>query len=728
MKSRKTVGLSSCGEMFENLEARVLLSGDYYTHLSLDEIAGADQDWVDVAGITSGGSLIWGWDEAEDGSFIATRDRVWTPADLTLLADSGILSLTDNGVALAHDTVEDRYYLLDIHDPTQRQYFDEMDFDAGWLETDNFVPLAYLDDGDFLLQTDALVNGNNELWLLRDTQAQFLWSCGSCGSDKPMLADYTADSVIVGHQLSGEDVIPVMWSDATGVVRLHGLERVQQVNSSGLAAGKTDDQHIAIWQESGLAVTAIADTGDPATGSSYTVEQMDDRGRMVVNHEWWSWREYHLSEQLLVDGENQIQVWDRVFDVEYEGVHHSYDPDPDYQISESGTIAFNGFFDIIPLDDLLPSQAGYPVALGAQNAMGTFITVGYNGRQLIMQADAGGVIDWSFSTGTDGLERFWDVPNAQFSTYVDPRSGGVILVLADPNANMHSSPGTYQPYLIAIDQDRGVTTQGSIQGDIQSGVTSFVSNDHRAHIAGLGEDGDLMLYFDARIHNEWRWAFSNMTEDLFDPRGIETPDFVGQLTSFSTKWGAMNIVGLDSSGNVQTAWWSRSSHGWQVANLSNITDAPRLTGAITATTTPWGSMQIFGTDGRGHLISLWWAPSAGGWHWNDLTAITSGAALDPGSLTVQLLPWNSMSIVGKTIDNEVAAYWWTPQTRWVYESLSEKLGVEAPDLPGPVSYQTTPSGTQHIAGVDDDGHVIQIYWMPHSDGWQLQDLTEMAGG
>jgi hypothetical protein len=728
MKSRKTVGPSSCGEMFENLEARVLLSGDYYTHQSLDEIAGADMDWVDVAGITSGGSLIWGWDEAEDGSFIATRDRVWTPADLPLLADSDIISLTDSGVALAHDAVEDRYYLLDIHDPTERQYFDELDFDAGWFGTDDFVPLAYLDDGDFLLQTDALVNGNYELWLLRDAQAQFLWSCGSCWSGKPMLADYTADSVIVGHSQSGDDVVPVLWSDATGLINLHGLERVQQVNSNGLAAGRTDDRYIAIWQDDGLTVTSMVNDPDTFVGHQYTVEQIDDQGRMLVEFESWNKGTGTEIEILLVEGQQQIRLKHHAFNLDYEGASHDSAFDPEFLMSDTGTLAFNGYLDIIPLADLLPSQAGYPVALGAQNATATLVTYGYNGRQLTMHADAGGVVDWNFSTGTDQLERFWDEPNMQFSTYIDPRSGGVILVLVDPNANMHDAPGTYQPYLIPIDPNRGVTTQGTPYRKIQSGVTSFVSTDHRAHIAGLGEDGDLMLYFDARIRNEWRWAFSNMTEDLFDPRGIETPDFVGQLTSFSTRWGAMNIVGLDSSGDVQTAWWSRSSHGWQVANLSNLTDAPRLTGAITATTTPWGAMQIFGTDGQGHLIALWWAPDAAGWHWNDITAITSGAALDPGSLSVQLLPWKSMAIVGKTTDNEIAAYWWTPSTRWVYESISQDLGISAPDITGPVSYQTTVSGTQHIAGIDDEGHVIQIYWMPHSVGWQLQDLTEMAGG
>jgi hypothetical protein len=139
-------------------------------------------------------------------------------------------------------------------------------------------------------------------------------------------------------------------------------------------------------------------------------------------------------------------------------------------------------------------------------------------------------------------------------------------------------------------------------------------------------------------------------------------------------------------------------------------------------------MQIFGTDERGHLIGLWWAPNAGGWHTTDLTAHTDGLTLDASRLTVQMLPWAGMSIVGKSADGDVATYWWTPRTGWASESLTGHLGDALAPIPGPVSYQTTAAGTQHIAGVSDEGHILHLFWQPDGEGWRVQDLTQLAIG
>lgn len=70
----------------------------------------------------------------------------------------------------------------------------------------------------------------------------------------------------------------------------------------------------------------------------------------------------------------------------------------------------------------------------------------------------------------------------------------------------------------------------------------------------------------------------------------------------------------------------------------------------------------------------------------------------------------------------------SPATGWANESTSDRLGDAAPSIPGPVSYQTTRAGTQHIAGVSESGHLLHLFWMPDGAGWRARDLTETAIG
>ena len=170
-------------------------------------------------------------------------------------------------------------------------------------------------------------------------------------------------------------------------------------------------------------------------------------------------------------------------------------------------------------------------------------------------------------------------------------------------------------------------------GDLGSGV--WTVEDLTARIGAPGMTGDLTVYqpkwnaihiggLDGRGHavNYWwapgmsEWAYADLTAIL------NGPTMRGGLAGFVSGWGALNLAGLNDAGEVVVYWWAPGLTSWATLNMTTRFDGPTLTGQLSAFVTPWGAMNITGLDASGNSIAYWWVPGAKSWMIANLTAIT----------------------------------------------------------------------------------------------------------
>ncbi|MBK7405283.1 MAG: peptidylprolyl isomerase [Phycisphaerales bacterium] len=275
---------------------------------------------------------------------------------------------------------------------------------------------------------------------------------------------------------------------------------------------------------------------------------------------------------------------------------------------------------------------------------------------------------------------------------------------------------------------RNLNDEVSGAGLITHSLTAFISKDGKSYLAGLTAGGKLMLFRQtgASANGDYTWTARNLSDT--DLAGQTMPDFSGALSSYVTSWGGLNIVGLDSSGDIQAFWWSPGRDAWAIANLSNSTGAPPLQGSISPYLTSWGAINLTGTDSAGKVIVTWWVPSFGGqWTKSDLTTLKGGPALDPGSVSTYVTPWGGTNIVGRDENGQVAAYWWSPTLgagQWQITILSQFIsGAEIPT--GPMVGFSSPSGVVNIFGTADNGDLIRYWWKPNQQ-WQWANVSSEA--
>ncbi|MCC6427766.1 MAG: VCBS repeat-containing protein [Phycisphaerales bacterium] len=270
---------------------------------------------------------------------------------------------------------------------------------------------------------------------------------------------------------------------------------------------------------------------------------------------------------------------------------------------------------------------------------------------------------------------------------------------------------------------------------IAGNLTTFTSVDGIVSIAGISSVGDV-IQFSQVSPGSYAWTAANRGDDL-RAQGLTPPKFAGQITSFVTSWNALNVVGLDASGQIQAVWWHHTldtGGKWTTSNLSEQTGAPQLTGGLTVWLTSWNAINIAGADADGNLSTTWWVAGYNGdrWQTSDLTSVVPGGGpkLQASSMTSWVTPWGAMNIAGRESDGSITAYWWVPTASggdaiWHVSRLSA-----TGDTPttGPVTAITALGGdsSMSILGTSANGDVIRQWWSPATNVWAQQNLTQIA--
>lgn len=260
---------------------------------------------------------------------------------------------------------------------------------------------------------------------------------------------------------------------------------------------------------------------------------------------------------------------------------------------------------------------------------------------------------------------------------------------------------------------------------IVSGSTTFTSLDGIVFLAGLDAQGRLVLYWqtgqrDAQGHQ--LWGFTDLDRDHLAPQGLTRPEWFGETVSFVTSWNGLNIVGLDASGELWSVWWAPGMSMWRTDNLTAITGAPPLVGGLSAYVTSWGAINIVGVDLTGNVQIVWWVPEFGAdWAKHDLTAMLAHSGFSAQGLATYVTPWGGTNIAGIDQAGDLVVLWWAPgMSQWAVSPLSALIPSAVLPLRS-IDGVASPSGLISLFGFTDGTTPVRYYWQPGGE-WAVELL------
>jgi hypothetical protein len=284
---------------------------------------------------------------------------------------------------------------------------------------------------------------------------------------------------------------------------------------------------------------------------------------------------------------------------------------------------------------------------------------------------------------------------------------------------------------------RNLTTEISGAGSVATALRVMIAPSGQVNLVGLDDSGHLLRFFQTGGANAGglaQWGFEDIYTVELAPNGETAPVFAGELVSYATSWGGLNVGGLDASGNIWSVWWAPDQTHWHSTNLSEALGAAPIVGGLTVYLTPWQGINIGGIDNQGNLIVTWWVPGFGGeWKSNNLTAETGGPTLDATSVTSYVSSWGGLNVAAlDPTSGEVKVYWWSPErtglpTEWATTSLSQTVG--SPIMPPSTDLIGTaaPDGSLNVTGVNQNGDLLRYFWQPGFGGdWEVENLSATA--
>ncbi|HZW11257.1 MAG TPA: VCBS repeat-containing protein [Phycisphaerales bacterium] len=176
---------------------------------------------------------------------------------------------------------------------------------------------------------------------------------------------------------------------------------------------------------------------------------------------------------------------------------------------------------------------------------------------------------------------------------------------------------------------------------------------------------------------------------------------------------------------------------WSGRNLTSEIDGsePITESNIEVLTTPWGNVNMAGLNENGELVFYWQdgrLDDNGEFRWNyvnmaddQLRANGQNVPSFASSLESFVTPWGGMNVAGIDENGHLVVIWWAPGLdHWVSTDLTEHLGTTP--LVGDVSAYVTPWGGINLLGLNGAGEMVAVWWAPGGE-WTVSNLGEMLG-
>ena len=351
-----------------------------------------------------------------------------------------------------------------------------------------------------------------------------------------------------------------------------------------------------------------------------------------------------------------------------------------------------------------------------------------NGRPAVYELRADG--NWYTSDVT--IETAGPAITGAFTVWTDPKDG-----------RAYAAAITDQGLLLFREEVNDVWSYRNLTTEITGAVTPatgsasqltfMVAPDDRIDIITTAADGDILRYYQdgtTTEGGEYAFRFQNITAEDLEPNGATVPDYAGDLVAYATSWGGLNIAGIDTSGNIWSVWWAPGRARWSSTNLTSSLGAESLVGGLTVFLTTWNAINIAGINTTGNLVATWWVPSFGpDWQQVDLTATIGAPQLTPESVTSFVAPWGALNVVGAdATTGDVLAYWWSPARTgmgWTYTSLTDAVPSTSPALVRDLLGTAESDNSLNVFGYDATDDLVRYFWYS-GQGWQAQNITDTA--
>lgn len=251
----------------------------------------------------------------------------------------------------------------------------------------------------------------------------------------------------------------------------------------------------------------------------------------------------------------------------------------------------------------------------------------------------------------------------------------------------------------------------AIAGDL----TTYQPTWGSVHIAGLDARGHAINYW--FFPDATGWRFDDLTS-LFDG-----PTMTGGLTGYVARWNGLNLAGLDDEGNVIVYWWAPplGAGNWQTLNMTELFGFTPLTGQLDAYVTRWGGLNIAGLDADGNLRTYWWSPATerdnpGQWFEADISAAAQGPVFTRG-VTATTTPDGGINLLATDAGGSLHLLRFDLDTL-VWTSTNANEAASAPLVDFPVSAGSA-GGRLVIAGRAADGsaQLGRFTFFTANDSW-----------
>ncbi len=154
---------------------------------------------------------------------------------------------------------------------------------------------------------------------------------------------------------------------------------------------------------------------------------------------------------------------------------------------------------------------------------------------------------------------------------------------------------------------------------ITGGLTIYLTSWDGINIAGTDESGSVLVTWWVPQF-EGNWEVSDLTALFSGPQLA-----VGSLTSYVTPWGGLNVAGVGPDGDLVIYWWVPQFEGeWVVSSFDEVLPggSPRPDGGgLSGYAGADGRLNVFGRNTNREVIRYHWDPGTDVWTPENLTEV-----------------------------------------------------------------------------------------------------------
>ncbi len=278
------------------------------------------------------------------------------------------------------------------------------------------------------------------------------------------------------------------------------------------------------------------------------------------------------------------------------------------------------------------------------------------------------------------------------------------------------------------------------------GVSGLYSNTDQINaplLTGITDEGHRLLIYPwmntGTGINQSYWSTIDLTSVLATA-GLTEPEMAhDSITTLSTNWGEVAVMGVDSQGHIQTVWTAPNA-GWFVDDITPAS-TPALAGPIFVLP-GFGRIDLFAKSTLNNLVHLEVGTQTG-WLWSslDVTQLLSGPTITQNLVGLFRTDQTLMASGGIDSSGGTTLYYAAQSNGalWRYATISDSIAAEQRpvslssaeainDFAFDTNLNTVKGYTRMcVFGKNTQGELVTLTWPTGDiDAWSLINLSATA--